>query len=421
MTSLFSPGQRLSPPSPAAGPPDTRHHRPLALVAALGGLVAAAGPLTVLCAIGVIGWFVADAGVHGAPRDGLRVAALAWLAAHGSGVFVAGTHITVIPLGITAMCAWVCWRLGHRVGDSVSGYGPDASGIIDGQRDWTVPMATTLFGAAYLTTITVVGLLVTSRTSDPSLETASWGAIAISVVFGGAGIATGSGRAAIWLALSEAGPMSVLRPIALGARAILVGYLWLAAGVVAAALASDFGTAATIVSRLHADTGDTALFVLALGTLLPNAVLFGGAYLLGPGFAVGTGTVVSPTLVAIGPLPLLPFSAALPDAGTGSWLTRALIALPVVVAACAVARTFRAHPTTRWSDGLSRGAGAGVVAGIGFAVLAAWSGGSAGPGRMREVAPFAGDVLAHGVTLFGLGGLLGGLAMTWWCRRLLSQ
>jgi molybdopterin biosynthesis enzyme len=30
---------------------------------------------------------------------------------------------------------------------------------------------------------------------------------------------------------------------------------------------------------------------------------------------------------------------------------------------------------------------------------------------------FASDVLVHAVTSFGIGGLLGGLAMTWWHRR----
>ena len=35
---------------------------------------------------GSIGWFLTDAGAHGAPRDGLRVGATGWLMAHGSGV-----------------------------------------------------------------------------------------------------------------------------------------------------------------------------------------------------------------------------------------------------------------------------------------------------------------------------------------------
>jgi hypothetical protein len=49
--------------------------------------------------------------------------------------------------------------------------------------------------------------------------------------------------------------------------------------------------------------------------------------------------------------------------------------------------------------------------------MAAVAGGAVGPGRMRDVHPLVGDVLLQSVTAFGLGGLLGGLAMTWWQRR----
>ena len=109
------------------------------LIATLGGALAALGPLVVLMAVGIIGWFATDAGVHGAPRDGMRVGALAWLAGHGSGVTVMGARVTIVPLAVTAIAAWSMWRLGHRVGDSVSGHGPDADRISDGERDLTVP------------------------------------------------------------------------------------------------------------------------------------------------------------------------------------------------------------------------------------------------------------------------------------------
>ena len=52
-----------------------------------------------------------------------------------------------------------------------------------------------------------------------------------------------------------------------------------------------------------------------------------------------------------------------------------------------------------------------------FGLVAAVSGGSVGPGRMQEVGPVGFDVLVHAITAFGLGGLVGGLVMTWWQRR----
>jgi len=129
---------------------DLRHRRPLVLLAPVAGAVAAASTLVVCLALGVAGWFLTDAGTHGTPRDGLWVGALAWLMAHGSGVHVGGALVSVMPLGITVACAWSTWRIGHRLGDSISGHGPDSDQISDGERDWTVPTATVAFAAGYL-------------------------------------------------------------------------------------------------------------------------------------------------------------------------------------------------------------------------------------------------------------------------------
>jgi hypothetical protein len=171
------------------------------------------------------------------------------------------------------------------------------------------------------------------------------------------------------------------------------------------------------MSRLHTDAGDSTAYTALTATLLPNATIFSAAYLLGPGFAVGTGTVVSPALVSLGPVPMFPLLAALPDDGPTPIWTAYLVALPPLVAAVAAARAQRRLPTLRWLEGAVRGCAGGVLAGVLLAVLAAVSGGAVGPGRMREVGPPVADVLVHAVTAFGVGGLLGGLAMTWWQRR----
>src|SRR5215218_5828850 len=118
MTSLLSP--RTSVPRAVV---DARHRRPLVLIGLLGGAAAAAGPLLVCLAVGVAGWFLSDAGAHGAPRAGLRAGAYAWLMGHGSGLDAAGVAVTAIPLGVSVVAAWAVWRIAHRVGDSVSGHG----------------------------------------------------------------------------------------------------------------------------------------------------------------------------------------------------------------------------------------------------------------------------------------------------------
>lgn len=410
MTALFS--ATVSAPGGSRSA-DPRHRRPLVLVATLGGLSAAAGPLLVLGAIGVIGWFVTDAGVHGAPRDGLRVAALAWLVAHGSGLQIQGATLTMLPLGISAICGWVIWRLGHRVGGAVSGHGPDAEGIANGERDWTVATATTLFTAAYVVVAALTAAVAATARTAPSTSSALFGALAGSVLLGGAGIAVGSGRAAI---LITSAPM-LLRAVSAGARRMVTGYLVFSAGVLTVALVVDFSTAATIVSRLQSDTGDTVLFVLATAAVLPNAVVFAGAFLLGPGFSVGAQTLVSPSLVVLGPLPLFPLVATLPGQGVGPDWSAYVAAVPVLLAAWAAGRNHLRYPTLSWLEGLVRGGAAGVVAGLFFALLATISGGAVGPGRLAYVGPFVFEVLTHGIAYFGIGGLLGAAAMTWWCRR----
>ena len=410
MTSLL-PGSISA--APGRSGTDPRHRWPLAPVALLGGAAAAAATLVVCLAIGVVGWFLADAGAHGAPRDGLRAGALGWLLAHGSGIRVEGVAVTLVPLGITAVCAWAAWRIGHRVGDVVSGHGPDADRIADGERDWTVPIASLLFTAGYLTVAIVTRAVAAGPETGLSLSRVVLWSFLLSAAFGWAGIATGSGRLAIWATVVP----PWLRAALAGGLRILAVFLIGSTAVFLLALALDFGTAANVMSRLHTGAGDATIYTVLSATLVPNAGVFAGSYLLGPGFLVGTGTVVSPALVSLGPVPMFPLLAALPDNGpTPAWATY-LLAVPPLLAAVAAALAQRRTPTLRWDEGALRGGVGGVTAGLLLGILAAVSGGAVGPGRMTMIGPDAMDVMVHAVTAFGLGGVVGGLAMTWWQRR----
>lgn len=376
--------------------------RPLVLIATLGGVLAALGPLVVLLAVGVIGWFITDAGVHGAPRDGMRMGALAWLAGHGSGFTVMGARVTIVPLGVTAIAAWSMWRLGHRVGDAVSGHGPDADRISDGERDLTVPTAVATFFAGYAVVAVVVATLAAGTTADPSVPRVLAWSLALTAFVAAPAIADGSGRAAIWAAFV---PASV-RAGAAVARSVLVTLLVVSAAVFLVAFALSFSEAATMTARLHTSPSEAGLYALVNAALLPNAVLFSGSWLLGPGFAVGGATLVSPAAVVLGPLPVLPLLAALPAVGTPPGWAGAMTLLPPLVAAVAAFRALRGRPLT-WDRVALAGCGGGLVAGAAFAVLASFSGGAAGPGRMRFIGPFVPDVLVHAVPACGVGALVG--------------
>jgi Family of unknown function (DUF6350) len=412
MTSLL-PAPRRTAGGSGVERSDAAHRRPLALLALLAGAVAAAATLAVCLAAGVAGWFLTDAGAQGAPRDGLRVGALGWLMAHGSGVHVQGVHLTAVPLGLTLLCALVVWRLGLRLGDSVSGHGPDADAIADGVRDWTVAAATSLFTAGYVCVAVVTHRLAATPATAPALAPVVARAVLLCAVVGGVAVAIGSGRAAIWASFL---PMSV-RATSAAAWRMLVWYAALTAVVLVLALVLHWDGAVNVMSQLHTSPGAATLLIGLCALVLPNAAAFSGSYLLGPGFAVGTHTLVTPTAVVLGPLPMFPLLAALPHPGPTPGWTVALLALPPVVAALACYRVLRRWPTDRWDDAALRGAGAGLLCAVAFAVVASLSGGAVGPGRMTHVGPFVFQVLLHGIATFGVGGLLGSLVATWRVRR----
>lgn len=414
MTSLLSAPVRPGNATPVV---DARHRRPLVLVAALGGLLAAGALLVVCLGVAVTGWFLTDAASHGAPRDALRIGSLGWLMGHGSGVRIQGTAVTAVPLLLTLLAAWSCWRVGHGVGSAVSGHGPDADQISDGERDWTVPVATACFALGYVAvTLVAVSLTGTPATAPSGSSAVGW-SLFLAVAVGGSAIAVGSGRAAIWTAVLPGN----LRATAASCRAVLRSVLLVSLVVFVVSLAIDGATAVNVLSELRLSTGELVVFVVLSLLVVPNATLFSASYLLGPGFTVGAQTLVSPTVVVTGALPAFPLLAALPDAGPVPGWTVWLIGVPPLSAALGAALAQRRRPTVRWEEGALRGCAGGVAAGLLLGWLAGLAGGAVGPGRMRFVETLASDVLVHAITALGIGGLVGGLAMTWWQRRTLRS
>lgn len=126
--------------------------------------------------------------------------------------------------------------------------------------------------------------------------------------------------------------------------------------------------------------------------LLPNLVIWAATWFVGPGFAIGTGSAVSPLGTALGPLPTIPVLGALPTGDTTLGLAGLLV--PIVAG-------FFAGVAVRRGLGRSLGVaeqqsvsvtvqagvavGGGIVGGLIMAFLAWISAGSAGPGRLVDV------------------------------------
>jgi hypothetical protein len=401
MTDLLSPAARRT--SPAGG---RLSGRPLVLTAVVGGAVSAGSMLLVSMAVALAGWFGADAGRYGDTRDAMRVGADAWLLAHGAALHLDTATISLLPLGLTVLCAYVAYRVGAWAA-STSVAGKAAPGL--GAVLSAAGVQATVYGLVAMTT----AVLATHPLAETHILRALLGGAVLSVTAGGAGLLAGSREGAAVLRRAR----TWVRAVLAGAAATLL--LLLAAGgfLVAGALVMDFGTAATVLSRLHAD-GPGGLMYTVVGSLfVPNAALLAVAYLLGPGFAVGAGTVVSPTAVSLGPVPAFPLLAALPgDGATPAW-TSALIGVPVVLAVVAVVLAGRVAPLDRLETGAMSGLAAGLLAAVALTLLVALAGGSAGPGRMAEVGASAGSVFGASAVSLGAGGLVGGLLASWRVRR----
>lgn len=402
MTDLLSPARR-----PGTSAPAPRPGRSPVLAAVVAALGAAGGVLAAAVAVALAGWFAADAGRYGDTRDASRVGADAWLLAHGAGIDLDTASVTVLPLGLTLLCAAAVYRAGRWVART--------SSLRDGPGDLRVAVhATGTLATVYAVVAMLVAVLATHPRAEAGLLRALGGGFVLAFLAGGAGVLVASGNARALLGSLPGWGRAVLRAAAAATTAVL----GVSAFLVAGALLVDFGTAATVLSRLHADGPAGLLYTLVGIAFVPNAVVLGTSYLLGPGFAVGTGSVVSPTAVVLGPLPSFPLLAALPDAGaaTPAWTT-GLLAVPVVMTALAVGLVLR----TAGTDGLDRGAlwglGAGALTAVALTVLVMLAGGSVGPGRMADVGADPVAVLLAAAVSCGAGGLLGGLAGAWWGRR----
>lgn len=399
MTDLLT--RRPTGARPAGAP-----RRPLAIGAALAGAVAAGSVLLGCMAVALAGWFASDAASYGDTRDAIRVGADAWLLAHGSHLQLSGAGITLVPLGLTLVCVYVAFRLGRWAALTSAEEGA----------------GTVLFGAIVLAGVygvatVLTAVLASDVVAEPNLGLAFCGGFAVAFLGGGAGIAAGSrSGSSWWTRLPER-----VRAVLLGASACVLLLAAASAVALAVALLLHLGSAATVLSQLHVDTAGGLLYTVVVAAVTPNAVLLTGSYLLGPGFAVGTGSLVSSTSVFLGPVPAFPLLAALPRSGPAPWWAALLTGVPVLCAAVAAFAMVRRYPRPAYDSGAVRGLCAGLGGGLLLAALVALAGGSVGPGRMRDVGALWPDTLVAALVTMAVGGLLGGLLGTWrarrrWCR-----
>ena len=387
----------------AGSGPKARPPRPLVVTGGIAACAAAASGLAVLTTLTAIGWITAPHVGIGAGLGGvLRTAALLWLVAHHVGVTVHGAgRIGMLPLGLVLLPGTLLALAGRWVVHA---------GAVTRLRH--VGYAAVALALPY--TLLAGALAVASRSAQaaPSLWQAVIASFLLAVVAGGLGAARGL---APWSRLSRLmppRPRSIILGM-LGASALLTAAGAALAGV---SLAVHLPEVTAATNALAPGPAGAALLLLAQLAYAPNAIIWAVAYVLGPGFAFGAGTVVAPTGSALGALPVFPMLAALPAGARSAgpaWVTVLVLATPYLAGVFAGIVTVRITPTpvieaaALW--GFAAGAATGALAGL----AAAFAGGPLGDGRLAAVGPSGWQVGLVAMLEIGVTAALTAAAATW--------
>jgi hypothetical protein len=386
MTTLLQrPVRRVETPAPDP-------IRPPVVSAAIASGVAAAIGLIVCTGISVSAWFTSASGSF---AEAMRIGGLAWLVGNGGGLDSSGATVTAVPIGGVAFVAVLLYRAGRWA--SAASHTPRDIGLVAVGCGMTYALA---------------GLVVWAMTRASTTSAELWRVLAfclvLGVAFGGWGAARRSGVR-----------LGVLDRLPLDVRAALHGALtglalmFVAGGVAfTASLAAHFATAEMLSETLDAGVIGGMIMALIGVVLVPNAVLCAGAFVVGSGFALGTGTTVSPGDVHLGPLPVFPLLAAVPRHELPGPVVFALFAVPMLAGGLAAVVSQRIVSSTRLEYAAIRGAASGVVVGLGFGGLTWLATGGIGPARMSHLGPDVGPTTFVCMSGAALGGAL--VAMLAW-------
>ncbi|MEW1721184.1 DUF6350 family protein [Streptomyces sp. NPDC093109] len=370
----------------------------------LRGAIAAGLGLGALAVLVMAAWIISpypDSGAGGA----LRVAAGLWLLAHGVELIrpdtLSGTPapLGVVPILLVALPVWLVYR---TVRDTLE---PD-----EGRPRLTAFGAVSTVCCGYLL---VGAAAVVFAARGPLIGAPSRAAVALpvlTVVSAVAGVwrAGGHRRGALPRRLPGFVRTALVRTVwapgarrraAVAARAGAAAVLLLLGGgalLVGVSLGWHMDPAhASFVSLAGDWSGRFAVLLLGLA-LVPNAAVWGAAYGLGPGFALGTAATATPLGVVGTPaLPSFPLLAAVPGVGPGTAVNWAAGAVPVAAGLAVAWFTVRtAAPPYSVRDeawgvretALTAGLGGGVCAVL-TAGLAALSGGPLGNAELAAFGP----------------------------------
>ena len=395
-----------------------------AVIAAIEAIAVALTGIAVIAIPTLLLW-VASFDMGAEPVDVLGAGAGVWLLAHFVPLSFALTPetalslglapetlrftLSLVPLGVTLITVLLAgrsgWRFGRRGGMGVAGVIGGAVGFA-GVAAVLVSLAGDMLALPHWLAILLPALCYAVASLSAFLVRAGrdehpWWASAIRWKQRSLQRVNVPGTAALPARSAEA-----LRI----AMALLATYLGFAALAVTAAIVVGYVSITTLTQSLQLDgLGAFVLFLVQLA-LLPTAVLWGGSWLTGAGFAVGAGSSASPFGALLGPMPALPLFGAIPQGwGSAGVLAPALLVLGGLVVGILFARRTELRRSS-WPVAVALMVAASVVTGLVVAALTAFATGSIGPDRLASVGPNPWPVAGLAAGELGIGALIGVLA-----------
>uniref|UniRef100_UPI001680A6F0 cell division protein PerM n=1 Tax=Nocardiopsis deserti TaxID=2605988 RepID=UPI001680A6F0 len=374
----------------------------------MAAATAAALGLAVIVTLTIIGWVAAPHDTFGEDIvDILQGAVLAWLVGHHVSFSVPDGQIALLPLGLVLLPGLLLYRSGRWLARSC-----------DIPRLRYVYRAALAIAGPYAAIAGTLALLARTEAVEPSMPRALVMGFVIAFLAGGLGVLRQLMRD------REVPARDLLRLMPARSRSLLVGMLastgtLLLGGLLLFLVALGMSLSEVVETTRVLGPGlvGGALLVVVQLAYLPNAVVFAVCYALGPGFAVGAGTVVAPTGVSVGALPMLPMLAALPSNGAAPVASLLALAVPFVAGAVGGALTQRSAPDVVSEAAPLWGFVCGVTTGLLCAALAVMAGGPLGGERLSEVGPSAWQVGLVAALEVGVAAAVVAWVANWWYTR----
>jgi hypothetical protein len=368
-------------------------------------------------AVGFVGIFILNLLVwlveqtHGSSfKTVTQTSARIWLNAQGvplhfnagrvAGLAVPEYVFDLIPLGFALIIGWSMYRAGRRLsGESYLGFAWSGAIVV------YLGIATALTSASYTKSIHVLdwqGVFIPTALFSALLIIGS--VVGEPLYFDNQNPSALRDRVRdYFIRLQDKLPWAIKPVIAPALRAgtgVVLAMSAVSAVLVSMLLMLNWVEVIRLYQSLQLSFFGTVTVSFGQLALMPNVIALANAWLTGVGFSVGDGSMVSPLGTELGPLPAIPMLAALPVGASSFGIVFILVPLLCAFGATLLIKSHTAELRFAYASATSAaialGVAIGFVAAVEMWIMADFSGGSIGPGRMAVVG--ANPWLVAGVT-----------------------